>query len=114
GGMDKEISTLLAQAKASKAQASEAQRLANQRETYEKIKAVEEAEKDRRTAIVNNMIEQSIAAFEAGDYEKSQSYATEALLKDPRNEKAAELRDSAFKAGREQVRSDYIAAKSEQ
>jgi type II secretory pathway component GspD/PulD (secretin) len=113
-GMDKEIQTLLAQAKSGKAQAEEAARLSSQRETYERIKAVEQADKDRRAAIIDNMIEQSIEAFERGDYEKSQEYAQEALRKDPRNEKAQDLRDSAFKAGREQVRADYIAAKSEQ
>ncbi|HTF89043.1 MAG TPA: hypothetical protein VK843_11585 [Planctomycetota bacterium] len=113
-GMDKEIATLLAQAQAGKSQAIEAERLAGQREAYAKIKEQEQADKGRRTAIVNNMIEQSIEAFRLGDYEKSQEYAMEALRKDPRNEKAAELRDTAFKAGREQVRTEYIAAKSEQ
>jgi len=113
-GMDKEIETYLAQAQSGKTQAQDARRLAEQRDAYEKIKAVEQAEQDRRVAVVNNMIEQSITAFEAGDYEQAQEYAQEALRKDPRNEKAAELRDSSFKAGREQVREDYLAAKSEQ
>ncbi len=113
-GMDKEVSTLLAQAKGGKSQAEEAARLSGQREAYEKIKAVEEADRDRRSAVINNMLEQSIAAFDAGDFEKSQSFANEALRKDPRNEKAQDLRDSAFKAGREQGRTQYIAAKSEQ
>ncbi len=113
-GMDKEVATLLAQAKAGKTQSEEAARLSSQREAYAKIKAVEEADKNRRTAVINNMLEQSIAAFEARDYEKSQKYANEVLRKDPRNEKAAELRDTAFKAGREQVRTEYITAKSEQ
>ncbi|MEO6710145.1 MAG: hypothetical protein ABI054_10640, partial [Planctomycetota bacterium] len=79
-----------------------------------KLKEQEQADKGRRTAIVNNMIEQSIEAFRLGDYEKAQEYAMEALRKDPRNERAAELRDTSFKAGREQVRVEYIAAKSEQ
>lgn len=113
-GMDKEIDTLLTQAKSGRSQAEEAARLANQREAYAKIKAQEQADRERREAVVRNMIEQSIAAFEAADYETAQQYAQEALRKDPRNEKAAELRDSSFKAGREQVRADYIAAKSEQ
>ena len=113
-GADKEIQSLLAQAKSGRAQAEEASRLSSQREAYSKIKAQEQADKDRRAAIINNMVEQSIQAFEKGDYEVSQKYALEALRKDPRNEKAAELRDSAFKTGSEQVRADYIAAKSEQ
>lgn len=113
-GMDKEIATLLTQAQAGKTQAAEAERLAGQRAAYQSLKEVEQADKGRRTAVINNMLEQSIESFRAGDYEKSQEYAQDVLRKDPRNEKAQELRDTSFKAGREQVRTEYIAAKAEQ
>jgi hypothetical protein len=41
------------------------------------------------------MIRDAVTAFEARDYEQAQKYAEEVLRKDPRNEKAAELRDTS-------------------
>jgi type II/III secretion system protein len=113
-GMDREVEELLERAKASQGAATEAQKLAEQQKAYQDLKAQEAAERDRRTALVDSMIEQSIAAFAAADYEESQKFAEEALRKDPRNEQAQELRDAAFRAGREQVRSNYIREKNEQ
>jgi hypothetical protein len=40
--------------------------------------------------------------------------AQQALDKDPRNEQAKEIKDAAFRAGRKQVRAEYVANKNEQ
>ena len=45
---------------------------------------------------------------------RPRSIAKAALEKDPRNEKAEELRNAAFRAGRTKVRDEYVRAKSEQ
>ena len=60
------------------------------------------------------MLEQAIDAFDRAEYDDAIYYADLTLRKDPRNDQAAELRDAAFRSGREQVRSEYVEAKREQ
>jgi tetratricopeptide (TPR) repeat protein len=113
-GMDKEVTDLLDSARTQRMAAEESRRMNEQRTAYESLKAREAAETSRREALIGNMIESAIASFAAGEYEEAQEFASQALRKDPRNEKAAEIRDSAFRAGREQVRTNYIDRKNEQ
>ena len=55
-----------------------------------------------------------IDAFHAGRYDATIEYCDRALDRDPRNDQAAEIRDAAFRAGREKVRADYITDKREE
>jgi type II secretory pathway component GspD/PulD (secretin) len=55
-----------------------------------------------------------VAAFDRADYEEAESLAKQVLEKDPRNEKAEELRDASFRAGRTAVHADYVQRKKEQ
>ena len=113
-GLDVEARQMLAGAKAARAAAARAELDSARREAYEELQAQEQAERDRRLAQVNNMVEQAIASFAMEEYEESMDFAERALKKDARNEKAAEIRDAAFRAGRQKVREDYIKAKNEQ
>ena len=68
----------------------------------------------RREAVIANIMDQAITAFEKEDYDESMDLADQVLRKDPRNEQAEQIRDAAFRAGRKAVRADYIEAKREQ
>jgi hypothetical protein len=113
-GLDIEAKALLESARRSREAADEATQQAQQRKAYEQLQAEEAANRDRKQAQVDNMIARAIAAFEAGDYEQSEEIAKQALDKDPRNERAKEIRDAAFRSGRTKVHEDYVALKKEQ
>ncbi len=113
-GLDQEIADLLETAKTQRDAAQRAEELEAQRKAHEALLAEARAEEARQRAVVDNMLAQAIDAFEGGDYDDAIYYADLALRKDPRNERAAELRDAAFRAGREQVRADYVERKREQ
>ncbi len=113
-GIDVEAKKTLELAKSQKAAAEKAAIDEAHRAANTQLKDQEKAERDRRDAAVAAMLDKAIAAFDAGKYDKSMDFADEALRKDPRNEKAQELRDSAFRAGRSQVREDYVREKREQ
>ena len=112
--MERETAELLARATAERDDAERAAKQAEQIEAIEALRAEQQAEAARRDALVANMIDQAIAAFAVNDFELAIEYADEALHEDPRNQKAREVRDAAFRAGRAQVRDDYVEAKREQ
>lgn len=113
-GMDEEAKTLLERAKGEKRQAEETRVLEAQRQAYEQLLHQEQAERTRRQAMVDNMLDQAIEAFDQRRYDDAMYFAEQALRRDPRNERAEDIRTSAFKAGREQVRSQYIERKREE
>jgi len=113
-GVDSQIDDLLARAKNEQASAAEAALLDQQREAYESLQTREMEDSARRQAVVDNMLTQAIDAFDAAKYDDAMYYAEQALRRDPRNQKAEEIRESAFKAGLEQTKVDYVAAKREQ
>ena len=97
-----------------KEQAEKAAEEAAQRKATEALRAEEAAARERKMAVMANILDSAIAAFDAGDYEEAEDLADQALLEDPRNEQAKEIRDSAFRAGRTKVRAEYVEAKREQ
>ena len=112
-GMDKEVDDLLD--KATKSRVAQEQRLVDEK-NEDALRALRErqvAEDSRREAIIANVVSQAIEAFEAAEYEDAIDLCDQALQLDPRNEKATEVRDAAFRIGRERVRSEYVAAKVE-
>jgi hypothetical protein len=113
-GLDQEVSKTLESAKAQKAAAEKSRADQENRAAQSKLKEQEKAERERRDAVVANLLDQAIGAFEAAKYDKAIDYADQTLRRDPRNEKAQEIRDAAFRSGREQVREDYVRAKREQ
>jgi len=114
GGMDDEIDTLLSRAKADKNAVAEQATLDAQQAAFDALQTQRNAESQREQAVIDTMLEQSIAAFDKGDYEDAIYYADLTLRKDPRNAWASDLRETSFKAGREQVRADYVVNKREQ
>ncbi len=114
GGIDTEADALLERAKADREAWTQSQRLTAQREAYESLKQREAAESGRRAAIVAQMLDQAFTAFDRGEYDAAMDFADQALRKSPRNEQATEVRDAAFRAGRDKVRKDYIENKREE
>jgi general secretion pathway protein D len=113
-GLDKEAADMLAQVRAQREAAEKAALDAARQMATEELRGREMAEVGQRTMIVNSILEQAIDAFERTDYEESERLAGEALRLDPRSQKARELKDAAFRAGRTQVRANYVEQKAEQ
>lgn len=113
-GSDVEAKSLLESAKVSKERAEAAKLEADQRAAYERLQREESAKRDRAASQVASTLDKAISAFQSADYEEAFDLAEAALQKDPRNEQAREIKDAAFRAGRTQVREEYVAQKKEQ
>lgn len=113
-GLDTEVDALLTQARATAAQSQAQQREAAQREAYESLQAQAQADRARDQALVDNMLAQAIDAFRMGDYDEAMEFCDQALRLDSRNSRAQEIRESSFRAGRQQVRETYVVEKREQ
>ena len=48
----------------------------------------------RREALINNMLDQAIDAFEKQNYDEAMDFCDQALHEDPRNDRAMEIRDA--------------------
>jgi general secretion pathway protein D len=114
GGVDTQISDLLETAKTRRQEDIVAQRTERQRASLEALRREEEAREARRVAEIQNVLDQALAAFRAGDFEGAEDLAERVLEIEPRNEKAQDVRTAAFKAGRDQMRGEILARKREQ
>ncbi|QDV08241.1 Type IV pilus biogenesis and competence protein PilQ precursor [Planctomycetes bacterium Poly30] len=113
-GLDQEVLALLDTVKAER-MAAEEQAVQDERaEAFSQLKAQESMENDRKEQIVNNILTNAMTAFEEGRYRDAEEYAQLAMQKQPKNEKADEIRTAAFRAGRSQVQDNYLKAKKEQ
>jgi general secretion pathway protein D len=113
-GLEQEIRTLLDAARAQREAAAQATREEAQREARQQLRAQEQAEQERRKFIVANLLDQAISAFEARDYDEAIQYADRVLAQEPRNQRALDIRYSAYRAGREKVQADFLERKREQ
>jgi tetratricopeptide (TPR) repeat protein len=113
-GLDAEVAGLLEQARSTRTEANAAAEEEARKAAYSALQEEERADQQRRDAEVANILDQAIAAFERGDYDEAMDLSDQALRRDPRNERAQEIRESSFRAGRQQVRDDYVLAKREQ
>ncbi len=113
-GADAEAKSLLESTKATRVQSEKAAEERKTQEAFAALQAEESAKAARREAQIANTLEQGIAAFDNADYEEAETLAKQVLDKDPRNDKAQELRDAAFRAGRTEVRAEYVQRKKEQ
>jgi general secretion pathway protein D len=113
-GLDTKVAEMLSTAKTRREQAIDAEREASQRASFEALRHEEEAREARRVAQIQNVLDQALAKFRAGEYEDAQELAERVLELEPRNEKAQDVRNSAFKAGRDQMRAQTLVRKREQ
>ena len=113
-GVDTEVDRLLETTKAERAAAERSTREAAQRAAFDALKAQKEAQESQKQALVTNILDRAVTAFDYADYDQAMDLADQALREDPRNEFAQEIRAAAFRAGREKVRDDYVVEKREQ
>jgi general secretion pathway protein D len=114
GGLEQDAEAALAKAREQRTAAAEDAREAAQREAMQELREQEQAERARQRARTASILEAGFKAFRLEDYETAQQNAQQVLDEDPRNERAAALRDDAFRAGREKVRADFLRTKREQ
>ncbi|MEM7306520.1 MAG: hypothetical protein AAF682_07615 [Planctomycetota bacterium] len=113
-GVDTEAESLLESAKAQREMALQAEQEDAERRAFEALREEEAAQRAREAAVVQTTLDQAISAFQAGSYDESEELAIRVLDLDPRNERAHDLRDASFKAGRDAVREETLERKREQ
>jgi len=111
GAIRAEAEALLEQAKTTRFEAERQSRLAEEQRTAELLREEEEEARAREQARLDSLLADAISAFETEAYEQALKIADEVLAEDPRNERAQELRDTAFKARREELNEEYLDAK---
>ena len=114
GTLETDAETQLANAKKNRDKSTEERRIASEQLALRDLREQEMAEAARRGARVAQILKIGFKAFHSEDYETAQNAALEALTLDPRNEHAIDLRDNAFRAGRESFRADTLKRKRDQ
>jgi Flp pilus assembly secretin CpaC/tetratricopeptide (TPR) repeat protein len=112
-GVDQDAPRLLSEARAGREKAREEDRLTQEREATDRIRAEEQAKNELDQARINTLLAQSVAAFDAEAYDTSRAFAERVLRLDPKNEKAQEISDAAFQAGLERSNTRFIQSKRE-
>jgi Flp pilus assembly secretin CpaC len=113
-GVREEAESLLAQTKATRADSERQARRAEEDLTLQRLRDEEAGARAREQARLDSLLADGISAFETEAYETAQLLATEVLRDDPRNERAQELYDTAFKARREELSAEYLDSKQTQ
>jgi general secretion pathway protein D len=113
-GLDSEASELLARARLQRDEAVERRRQEEQAAAHQALLAEEAAQMGRKQMQVAGLLTRAIDSFERQRYDDAVDYAEQVLRRDPRNEKASDIKDAAFRAGREKLRRDTIERKAEQ
>jgi len=109
--LEQEIGAMIADIKSQKQQAEgERLRLA-QEEARAALREQERADQDRRGMVIDNLMDQAITAFKAQRYDEAIELADRVLRLEPRNERAQDLRDTAFRSGRELVQEEFLREK---
>ena len=112
--LERTVEEKLAQVRTTKQQADrEAGRVAEER-AREELQKREREERDRRQSVVAGLLDKAIQAFKTQDYEQSIELADRILRIEPRNTKALDLRDTAFRKERQLVSETHLQDKLEQ
>jgi len=114
GTLREEAERLVAETETAKVAAEQATRQAEEQLTLERLRREEAEARSREQARLDQLLADGLAAFETQAYETAETLADEVLREDPNNERALELRDTAFKARREELAAEYIESKQTQ
>ncbi len=113
-GIETEARELLAEVRSQRDAAATVARNKSEREAREQLRLQEERDRTRRDNVLAHLLDETIRAFNAGDYEDAIDLSERVLRLDPRNEYAMDIRDTAFRKGRELVREEFLVKKREQ
>jgi tetratricopeptide (TPR) repeat protein len=114
GGLQEEVEETLERAKQERLAHADRKRADDRKEAYEQLQMEEQFSRERRRQEIDNILVKAIDAYNATRFDQAMDLAEEVLRKDPRNDKAQEIRDAAFRSGRVKVRADYVEAKQEE
>jgi general secretion pathway protein D len=112
--VESEARALLDAVRAQRDQAATVRREEAQREARSQLKEEEDSQRQQREAVLNNLLDDAIKAFNRNDFEEASELADRVLRLDPRNEMALDIRDTSFRKGRDLVREDALRKKREQ
>lgn len=79
-----------------------------QRDTFERLQAEEEATREAQRRRIELMMSDAVQAFENRNYDRCAELAQDVLRIEPLNEQAIELRDSAYRARHERVSDRFL------
>lgn len=113
-GVDRESQNLLERAKHDRELAAEHDRQTKREAAYKQLKDEQQADGERDAAIVATMLDRAIDAFQEQRYDDAIEYSDAALLNSPHESRAMQLREAAFRAGRQKARADYVEDRREQ
>ena len=113
-GVDVEAAELLESAKAARELDLAESQEASERAAFEALQKEEEAARAREAAVIANTMDLGLAAFRDGNYDEAEELALRVMELDPRNDRAVDLKDAAYKAGRDAMREQTLERKREQ
>ena len=112
--IETEARALLDQARTERDAAAAAAREEAQKRTMDELREKEQAEQERSRRVVASLLDEAISSFRAQRYDDAIDSAERVLRLDPRNERALEIKDTAFRAERELVAREQLVNKREQ
>ncbi|MBL7008983.1 MAG: hypothetical protein ISR76_08290 [Planctomycetes bacterium] len=112
-GLEADVASALAEAKSSREVAVANARQQGKREAFEMLQKSQAEADARRNAERDLMLQQALTAWENRDYDECIALSDEVLRLFPLNDRASELRDSAFRSRREHSNERWHAERSE-
>ncbi|HEX6884320.1 MAG TPA: hypothetical protein VF530_13155 [Planctomycetota bacterium] len=112
--LEQEIEALIASTRQEKVRIEQANRAAAQREAQQALRTREQDDQARRAQVVATLMDQAITAFQKQEYDQAMELADRVLRLEPRNERAMDLRDTAFRKGRDLVQETFLREKLQQ
>lgn len=112
--LEQEIEALIASTRQEKVRIEQANRAAAQREAQQALRTREQDDQARRAQVIATLMDQAITAFQKQEYDEAMELADRVLRLDPRNERAMDLRDTAFRKGRDLVQETFLREKLQQ
>jgi general secretion pathway protein D len=109
--LEQEIAGMISAIKGQKERAESERLRQAQEEARAELRQQEQAEQDRRRMVVESLLDQAISAFRSQKYDDCIEMSDRVLRLDPRNERAQDLRDTAFRSGRELVQENFLREK---
>ena len=113
GTLEAQVESALQRARAEQEISAASQRDAEKREAFQRLQAEEAALREQRQERLDRMLMEAIAAFQREDFDESLELSEEILRLDPLNARAAELRDTTFRARHARVNSDFLTERSD-
>ena len=114
GDLEQSVESKLEQVKATKYASERMAAEVFEQRAREDLQNRERADNERRESVVAGLLDKAIQSFKTQDYEEAIKLSDRVLRFDPRNSKALDLRDTAFRKERQLVSDNHLQNKLEQ